>query len=199
MFVLSVLPVAASLAAWFTPAAATVQPVCSTSTLSNFKLNALFTDPALNVGLPADGFPITGTFAAVDGLAFYSVLTSTSYWSPWETYKLNNGALELTSSNFGYYTESLHVNPGNSPAFKSYGWTSPGPNEWCAMPTDSNTEPLGQTLPALQLAVHNTPGLFSLCTNTSASDRQDLVFQQGATYEPKITDCKKVTLFVIPV
>jgi hypothetical protein len=75
MFVLSVLPVAVSLAAWFTPAAATVQPVCSNSTLSNFKLKALFTDPALNVGLPADGLPITGGFAAVDGLAFYSVLS----------------------------------------------------------------------------------------------------------------------------
>jgi hypothetical protein len=75
MFVLSVLPVAVSLAAWFTPAAATVQPVCSNSTLSNFKLNALFTDPALNVGLPADGFPITGSPAAVDGLTFYSVLS----------------------------------------------------------------------------------------------------------------------------
>ena len=75
MFVLSALPVAVTLAAWFTPAAATVQPVCSNSTLSNFKLNALFTDPALNVGLPADGFPITGAFAAVDGLAFWSVLS----------------------------------------------------------------------------------------------------------------------------
>jgi len=199
MFALSVLPVAVSLAVWFTPAAATVQPVCSNSTLSNFKLNALFTDPALNVGLPADGFPITGSFAAVDGLTFYSVLSSNNFWSPWDSYKLNNGALELTSSTFSWYTQNLHVNAGNSPAFKSDGYTSPGPNEWCAMPTDSNTEPLGQTLPPLQLAVQNTPGLFSLCTNSSANGRQDLVFQPGATYEPSISNCKKVTLFPIPV
>ena len=80
MFVLSALPVAISLAAWFTPAAATVQPVCSNSTLSKFKLNALFTEPALNVDLPADGFPITVSVDNItsldeDNFTFFSVLS----------------------------------------------------------------------------------------------------------------------------
>lgn len=88
MFVLSVLPVAASLAAWFTPAAATIQPVCSNSTLSDFKIHALYTDPALNVGLPADGFPITSTFVSVDGLTFYSVLSVRQFLSSGPPYFL---------------------------------------------------------------------------------------------------------------
>jgi hypothetical protein len=75
MFVYSVLPVVASLAVWFTQATASYQPTCSNSTLSDFKIHALYTDPALNVGLPADGFPITSTFASVDYLTWYSVLT----------------------------------------------------------------------------------------------------------------------------
>lgn len=75
MFFYSVFPVVASLATWFTPATATNQPTCSNSTLSDFKITALYTDPALNAGLPPNGIPITGTFVSVDQLTFYSVLT----------------------------------------------------------------------------------------------------------------------------
>jgi len=82
MFILSVLPVVASFAAWFTPASATNQATCSNSTLSDFKITALYTDPALNAGLPAEGFPITSTFASVDHLTFYSVLTVRDFLCP---------------------------------------------------------------------------------------------------------------------
>lgn len=75
MLILSALPVVASLAAWFTPVAATNQATCTNYTLSDFKIHALYTDPALNAGLPADGLQITSIFVAVDYLTWYSILT----------------------------------------------------------------------------------------------------------------------------
>jgi hypothetical protein len=75
MFVLSALPIIVSLAAWFTPAAATNQPTCTNLTLSAFEIHALYTDNALNTGLPANGFPISNTLVDVDGSTWYSILT----------------------------------------------------------------------------------------------------------------------------
>ena len=75
MFVFTALPIVASLATWLAPVSATIQPTCSNSTLSAFTIRALYTDPALNVGLPTDGISITSTLVDVDHLTWYSILT----------------------------------------------------------------------------------------------------------------------------
>ena len=75
MFVLSALSVVVSLAAWFTPGAATYQPTCTNYTLLDFKIHALYTDPTLNAYLPADGFPISSVIVDYDGYTTYSILS----------------------------------------------------------------------------------------------------------------------------
>jgi len=87
MFVLSAIPIVATLAAWLVPVSATNQPTCSNSTLSAFTIRALYTNPALNVGLPADGIPITSTLVDVDHLTWYSILTVRPFlWSTRSTF-----------------------------------------------------------------------------------------------------------------
>ena len=46
---------------------------------------------------------------------------------------MTDGALQPYNPNLGDDTESLHVNPGSSPSFVTAEYTTPGPNEWCAM------------------------------------------------------------------
>jgi hypothetical protein len=71
----SLFALAASLLFSPSPIAATNQPTCSNWTLSAFTIRALYTDPALNVGLPANGLPINVYSVGAVPHIGYSVLT----------------------------------------------------------------------------------------------------------------------------
>ncbi|KAG6811805.1 hypothetical protein H0H92_005728 [Tricholoma furcatifolium] len=177
----------------FTPAGTSPDPPqCISTDVSNFTLVAVYNNP------PVNG-PSSVTLKAilvelVPNIAWLILSACPTCCSDWTYFTMENSVFFPQSLIYpSLDASSIGPTDGESPAFVSLNPPFPGSQSYCTVIDASS--PTGSP-PLLSFA--DSADSFSLCTNSSANNRLDVVYSP-VTGHPNysIDDCSPVTIQVI--
>ncbi|KAF9528241.1 hypothetical protein CPB83DRAFT_854691 [Crepidotus variabilis] len=165
---------------------------CLQTSLSNFTLQAQFKNPPINGPLSV---PIKVVVVELVKNVLWTVLSACPLCcSEWPALSMQNSIIKPHS--VAIPTQEMaatYTNDGESPGFVASIPAFPGFQSYCTM-TDSAAPPGSPPI----LAFDGKPDAFSLCTNTSANARLDVVFSP-VTGHPHylLDDCQPINIQVI--
>ncbi|CAA7260965.1 unnamed protein product [Cyclocybe aegerita] len=165
---------------------------CLDTSLTNFTLRAQFKNPPIE---GPSSVPLKIVTVEMVRNVLWTVLSACSLCcSEWPSYSLQNSIFAPRSVAIPTQEmASTFTNDGESPNFVASIPAFPGSQSYCIM--NDNAAPISS--PPL-LAFDNKADAFSLCTNTSANGRKDVVFSP-VTGHPHylLDDCQPINIQVL--